>query len=942
VRYSGVYPGIDLVYYGTPDRSIEYDLELAQGSDPSQIVYEFEGFDRVAVDEAGDLRLQQGGETITHRRPRAFQGGEEVHCQYRMLGSNRVRLELADFDPLALLTVDPVLEFSTYFGGPGLDGISDVRIDRDGFIFIAGTTQTPAAPTLNPFQQTNLIRNSPFVAKLTANADRIVFFSVLQCELGSASATRLVVDDRGSPIVLGRTLAADLPVKNPIQANYKAAFETVFVTKWTPDGRNLVYSTFFGGSRRDNAFGLTLHPSGDIFIAGHSDSSDIPIRNAFQKQNNGAADCFLARIGTAGDLKFSTYFGASEIEYCGSIALDGKGSVYLTGESRSEDPVLKDPIQTVRTARGGFPTAMLARFSDDNGDLQYATLIGGPGSASLGRIGINSKGEIIAGGVAYDNLFSVPREGAFEERCETQTCGLIMRLDPAGRTILAMTFFGGGGFSTQSDLQVAPDDSVYLTGWAGTPDFPAKNSLQPFRGGGSTQSDYFLARFSPDLRSLIFSTFFGGTNVEAFQPRLGFDSIGRVYLAGATTSSDFPNRNAFQSNFAGQYDGILARFSDATPVVDNPVVVSPGRVSLRFVQGVGSGVVPQRIQLSGGTEAFTASADAAWVTVNPKTGVLPASIQVGAAVLAPGTYSANITVTVQGKPPLAVPVSFSVLTPAPQVTSLEPSFVPIGSDDTTITFHGSGFAEGARLRLYEQEYSLLPTFVDAQTLTLRMPYLSFVDEGSYRFSVVNPGSEISQPIILSVGRLSPVIRRAVNAASNLQGAVGRGELIVLEGENFSPANGLQVTFSGIVAAIISSTPTRLVVLVPQQLLGDSTNLLVGSGFLQSTPLVLPVADSAPGLFTADGSGTGDVLIDGTPTPGSTITLFGTGDGGLPVAVWIDGKECVVESSGAVEGKPGWFQVLVVIPVDASIEAPVAVALKAGDRESQPGVTLTLR
>lgn len=148
VRYKNVYPGIDLVYYAS-GRDIEYDFVLKPGADANQIKLAYNK--PVQIDSNGDM-LVAG---LKQHRPKVAQNGREIECDY-LVRDQRVQLALAGYDPSQPLTVDPVLEFSTYLGGPGEESIDDVKLDSNGFIYAAGGSQSPQSPTLNPFSSRRL------------------------------------------------------------------------------------------------------------------------------------------------------------------------------------------------------------------------------------------------------------------------------------------------------------------------------------------------------------------------------------------------------------------------------------------------------------------------------------------------------------------------------------------------------------------------------------------------------------------------------------------------------------------------------------------------------------------------------------------------------------------------------------------------------------------
>ena len=142
-----------------------------------------------------------------------------------------------------------MLEFSTYLGGPGTDSASSIALDSSGNIYIGGNTQTPASPTLDPFQQPNQSVWQPFVMKLAADGQNILYFSVFSSGYGGVFS--VAVDATGRAVAVGNTFTTQFPVKNPFETAPAIQFETGFVLKLTPDGRSFVFSSYLGGSVLD-------------------------------------------------------------------------------------------------------------------------------------------------------------------------------------------------------------------------------------------------------------------------------------------------------------------------------------------------------------------------------------------------------------------------------------------------------------------------------------------------------------------------------------------------------------------------------------------------------------------------------------------------------------------------------------------------------------------
>ena len=249
VRYREVYPGIDIVYR-TDGGNVEYDFEVSPGADAAHIHIAFRRgtgmqIDGMRIGGNGDLILASGGTELRQRRPRVLQGGVEIRGDYRIRRGNRVDIALASYDHKRPLLIDPVIQFASYFGGPGSDSASAIRVDSQGFLYIAGASQSQVSPTLDPFQQSGFIVISPYIFKMSPDGAHLVFYLSLVVDNKTIS-DGLAIDGDGNLLLVGETTALQLPLVNPIDSKFQARVQTVFATKWAADGRTIVYSTYLG------------------------------------------------------------------------------------------------------------------------------------------------------------------------------------------------------------------------------------------------------------------------------------------------------------------------------------------------------------------------------------------------------------------------------------------------------------------------------------------------------------------------------------------------------------------------------------------------------------------------------------------------------------------------------------------------------------------------
>jgi len=905
LRCRDVYPGIDLVYYGS-NRNAEYDFVVKPGADPSRI--ELAISQPVEVDH-GDLVVAG----LRQHRPRVFQDETEIPASYAVDSSGHVEFALATYDRTREVTIDPVLEFSTYLGGPGDDGAAAIALDSAGNIFVAISTQSPAAPTLNPFQQTNIVSLAPAVLKFAPDGKRLLYFSVIGSG-GWDGPYGMAVDANGSAILTGTTESAYFPLKNAAQTTITGGIWTPFMTKLSPDGRSLVYSTYYGGSGLiDTASSVAVDGQGNAFFAGDTVSHDFPTRNAIQPQfGGGANDCFLVKMGPNGDIRFSTYYGGSGGEYCHAVAVTVDG-VVMAGSSNSPDFPFKNAYQTEMTPRNGFRTPTLVKFSSDGQAVLFASYFGGLAAGDTYAMTTDAVGNVYVAGAAD---FSFQVRNAYQSIALSSDTAFLAKFDAGMQNLIYATYLGGTGQSQAEAIAVDSNGSAYVAGYTTSDGFPTKNSLQPFKGGGGANADMFISKFDPSGSTLLYSTFLGGSDAD-FAKGLALDSQGNAYVAGWTRSVDFPVVNAFQTVYGGATDGALLKITDTSVVSSSPVSVSPGRVAFQYVQG-GNLPSAQTIVVSG--PSFTPSTSDPWL--GAVGGASTLSISVSPTGLSPGTYNGTVRLLPEAGSPAIVDVSLLVLAPGAVITSLTPSAIPVGSDDTVVTVNGSGFTAASTLVFGGTTWSASPVnFAAASTLTFTVPAGYLLDANVYSIAVQNPQSTLSNVVPLSVGAAAPLFTAdsVVNAASFAGGPVAPGEIITVFGTNL----GGDVTFDNIPATVLYSSPTQLSATVPYSVAGPQTSLRIGLSIAVS----LPLAASAPGIFTAFANGDG------------TLTLYATGCGllteddaqqcRLPVSATVNGDPAQVLSSGAAPNMPqGTNQINMMLPSDV-VTGSIVVVVTVG-------------
>ena len=918
VRYHDVYPGIDLVYYGNAQDRLEYDFILRPGANPDAIRIAYN--QPVHRDSNGDLLIAG----LRQRRPKVYQRDREIACDYVLDRHNRIQLALAEYDHTQALTVDPVIEYSTYLGGNAQNNANDIAVDQSGNMYITGALESPKYPNLDPFQQASGTARLIVTAKIAAAGNAVVWYTYTG---GSASndGEKIALDSSGNTYVAGFTSSTDFPARNAAQPVFGGGYENAVIFKLDRNGK-LVYSTYLGGNNQERAQGLAVDATGAAFVSGFTWSIDFPVTNAIQRTMTGRPDAFLAKLSPAGDrFLFATYLGGDKLDYGAGLALDTSGNPVVVGTTASDDFPLVNPLQS---ALGSGPeSGFITKISSAGDKILYSTYFGGNAAVFLRAVKLDSAdniwifGQVVGAGLPLQN----PLQSSFAGGTNDD---VIAKLSAKGDSILFSTYFGGSDVELPSGLALDSAGNAYASGFTYSADFPSKNSMQPFVGAKhGYKSDTFLIKLSP-TGSLIYSTFLGGDGPD-YNGGVTIGSNGAVYLCGSTGSDDFPLKNALQATYGGgNLNMYITRLApEAAPV--SPFAVSPATLLFRYVIG-GTLPDPQTVSVTStaGALSVAPSVSAGWLKFALANANTPTTLKVSVdpSGLKPSVYNGAI----QLDPQTSIQVNFTILAPGPAVSGISPASIPVGSEATTVTITGTGFQAGAAVQLATGT-ALATKFIDSGTLQITLDKSSLTQQVTLSFVVVNPNSAPSNAITLAIGTPAPAFMAAnvVNAASYAGGPVAAGEIVSIFGSNLT-AN---VTFDGVPATQVFASPTQVNVTVPYSVAGPTTVLQMGA-----TSVTLQVSPSAPGIFAAVPAGAG------------IITLYATGCGSLtqdspPLCaltsrITVNDEQADVLYAGIAPSLvSGVNQINFALPPDIQT-GPISIVWTVGDASTKP-FSLTL-
>ena len=554
VVFEEVYAGIDLKYYGNGSE-MEYDFIVSPGADPSQIAIQYEGVESVTTNDAGELVVTTPWGNVIERRPVVYQmcDGKRVLLDARYLLTDDNTFGFfpgEDYNPTLALVIDPVLTYSTYLGGSLSDYCRAVAVDLSGAAYVTGYTASTDFPTDNAYQETSGGMTDVVVAKLSDNGDSLRYSTYIG-GITLEEGYDIAVDSTGAAFVTGWTFSPDFPVVGAYQGTLQGGYDA-FITKLSPAGNSLIYSTYLGGSSSEYSSAIAIDPAGAAYVAGYTVSTDFPTENGYQETfQGGPCDVYVTKLSSAGNsLIYSTYLGGSDTDEGHDIAVDGNGSAYVVGSITSTDFPTVNWYQTNQDEFDGFVT----KLSVDGNSLIYSTYLGGSYIDYARAVAVDTSGAAYVTGMTVSADF--PTEGGYQTD-QGSTDAFVTKLSAAGNSLVYGTYLGGSSSDQGGDICVDGSGSAFVTGSTSSTDFPIQSAYQTHQNG----TDVFVTRLNTAGDSLIYSTYLGGDGGE-FCHGIALDASGAAYVTGHTSSDDFPTENGYQQTFQGEaYDGFVAKFA---------------------------------------------------------------------------------------------------------------------------------------------------------------------------------------------------------------------------------------------------------------------------------------------------------------------------------------------------------------------------------------------
>jgi Beta-propeller repeat len=565
LRYRELWPGIDMVVRGQGGK-LKYEFHLRPGADPNDIHLAYRGAQGLSLDAAGSLLIDTPLGALRDTPPLSYQriAGKRVpvESRYVLEGKSGYGFALGGYDSARSLVIDPGLAYSTYLGGGGDDEGFGMALDASGSAYVTGTTQSGDFPTTTGVDD-NVLGGTEdaFVTKLNASGSNLVYSTYLGGGSNELSFG-IAVDASGNAHLTGQTSSVDFPTTTGADDTTLGGSNDAFVTKLNASGSDLTYSTYLGGGGFEEGAGIAVDPGGSAYVAGGTDSGDFPTTSgAYDTAHNGATDAFVTKVNASGsDLVYSTYLGgAARDAYfgidSGGIAVDTGGNAYVTGRTDSGD----FPTSTGAhdSTLGGPGDAFVTKLNPAGSDLAYSTHIGG-GAAEWGvGVALDPAGSAHVTGLTFSTDFPATT-GADDTTLGGSGDAFVTKLDPTGTALSYATYLGGGGFDQGTGVAVEAGGSAYVTGLTFSTDFPATPDADDTSLGGF--EDAFVTKLNPAGSDLTYSTYLGGDEDLELALGIAVDAGGSAYVAGQTSSSDFPtSTGAHDTTLGGSGDTFITK-----------------------------------------------------------------------------------------------------------------------------------------------------------------------------------------------------------------------------------------------------------------------------------------------------------------------------------------------------------------------------------------------
>ncbi|MCS1351394.1 SBBP repeat-containing protein [Mechercharimyces sp. CAU 1602] len=550
VWYHEVWPGVSAVFKSHQER-LKYEFLVEKASLLSTIRLRYEGVDKLALDDCGNLHVHTPLGTLVEEKPISFQeteaGRAALATQFVLYEGMEVGFHVEGVDEDKALIIDPILLNSTYVGeGKESEGTA-IDVDENGNLYVTGyMSQVEIPDRVGPYLITAEEEKYAFISKL--NSKRQMEYTAY---LGGDKANfgnGIAVDSEQHVYVTGQTFSADFPVTaGALQSDFTAEYSG-FLTKLNHDGSELLFSTYLGGSGGTFCNDLALTPKGEVVVTGGTNSDNFPVTpHAVQKRLNGEQNAFICKLSSDGNhLLCSTFLGGSGVDDGNQVVVDGEGNIFVTGSTDSADfPVNRRAFQTQLL---GECNTFVVKLDGVLSTLLFSTYLGGEGSDMGHALTVGKCGHVYVVGETTSANFPVTK-GAWLRKGKGGYHAFVTKIHRSGARLLYSTLLGGSGSDLAFGVEVDAQGQAWVVGETYSHDFPTTEGALERKRSGYKKS--FITQLNVSGTGILYSTYLGGRKAE-YANAIAIGEKHNIYVVGTTESEDYPvTEEAYQEQLMG-------------------------------------------------------------------------------------------------------------------------------------------------------------------------------------------------------------------------------------------------------------------------------------------------------------------------------------------------------------------------------------------------------
>ncbi|MGZ4076420.1 MAG: DUF7948 domain-containing protein [Bacteroidia bacterium] len=570
IIYNNIYENIDLQYYGT-GKKLKYDYIVHPQGAVNTIKMACEGIKGLTINSKGELEIKTSWGTQLERAPYAYQliNGEQKKIDLRFEIINDTTFGFKTFqkyDTSKDLIIDPViLEWSTFIGGPSPGGgyVYDIAVDAAGNTYATGWYEDNFPVTAGAYDQTYNAGGSCglagsfediYVIKINPSATSIIYATYV----GGGCAERgrgIAINAAGEAFVTGWTKSTDFPTVLPFQPVNNGSVDAV-AFRLNASGSALIYSTYLGGTYNDWAEKVALDAADNVYLVGASldaaGTNTFPVTaGSFQPTYGGGmwqSDGYITKLDATGGMVYSSFMGGSAWDWAYSVAVNSAGEAFVTGRAQAGYPTTAGAYQTLNA---GADDVFITRINSTGSSMIYSTMVGGStatsGSCACENgnyIVINSADEAyVTGNVRSSNFPTTP--GVFQPAYGGGYYGdaFVLKMNSTGTSLLLSTYLGGTSLDIGWGMDINSIGEMFIAGYTDAANFPTTVCDYDHTYNGTTDADFFVAKFNPTATTLMYSTFIGGNDQDYWEPKikvLGTLCDQRAIFSGTSHSINFP------------------------------------------------------------------------------------------------------------------------------------------------------------------------------------------------------------------------------------------------------------------------------------------------------------------------------------------------------------------------------------------------------------------